>query len=288
MSVRDSIGVALAEVGARLRRGTVQVQDGARGGGSGIVWNGDTIVTNAHVVRGDQPRVTLWDGRIMAARVAAHDPHRDLAVLAVSATGLEPLPRGEASALRTGDVVVAFGAPWGVPNALAMGIVHGVSHDGEPMPRWVRADVRLAPGNSGGPLADAAGRVVGVNTLVVGGLGVAIAIERVAQFLGERPATPALGIAYRPVRVREGSVVRPGLLVLDVRHASAASDAAVWIGDVIVGLDGVRLATVADLGRALTRASAGDVLALDLLRGGHLVTRRVTLREPAPAGARAA
>jgi serine protease Do len=288
MTTREQIGAALAEVGARLRRGTVQVQDGARGGGSGIVWSGGTIVTNAHVVRGDRPRVTLWDGRTVAARVAAHDPRRDLAVLAVDATGLEPLPRGEAASLRTGDVVLAFGAPWGVPNVLAMGIVHAVSRDEGRLPRWVRADVRLAPGNSGGPLADAAGRVVGVNTLVMGGLGVAIASERVAEFLGERPATPTLGIAYRPVRVREGTAVRPGLLVLDVMHASAASDAAVWIGDVIVGIDGVRLAAAADLGRALARARAGDVVALELLRGGHLVTRPVTLREPAPAGARAA
>jgi serine protease Do len=132
----------------------------------------------------------LWHGRALRAELVARDPRRDLAVLAVDATDLPAAVPGDPAALRVGELVVAFGHPLGVSNALALGIVHAPSRAAAPGGRladdaWVRADVRLAPGNSGGPLADIRGRVVGINTLIYSGLGVAVSVTEVRRFLAE-------------------------------------------------------------------------------------------------------
>ncbi len=118
---------------------------------------------------------------------------------------------------------MALGNPLGWVGALAFGVVHEVPRSprtGDP--RWIRADIRLAPGNSGGPLADARGRVVGINTMVAGGVGVAIPVSTVARFLADGGRTPTLGVTLRPVGVRDGSMLRAGLLVLGVAPGSPA------------------------------------------------------------------
>ena len=141
----------------------------------------------------------LWDGRRLPARLAARDARRDLAVLQVAATGL-PAPRaGDSDALRPGELVIAVGSPLGFAGALSTGVVHSVgSIRGMGGERWIGANVRLAPGNSGGPLADARGRVVGINTAIVNGLGVAVPSNAAADFL-RRGARPALGVTLQPV-----------------------------------------------------------------------------------------
>ena len=171
---------ALAE---RLRRVTVRVATtGARfdGVGAGIIWpsSGRSIVmTNAHVVprrRGDQLVVEDDAGHRADADVIARDAERDLALLAVNEVPSGwPAPAfiGKAHALRAGEIVVALGHPFGVGGALSFGIVHA-SPKGDDS--WVRADVRLAPGNSGGPLATLDGAVVGINSMIARGLGIAV------------------------------------------------------------------------------------------------------------------
>ncbi|HEU4630457.1 MAG TPA: trypsin-like peptidase domain-containing protein [Gemmatimonadaceae bacterium] len=192
----------LAAVGAALRAVTVVVRNGgardggrtdAGGHGSGIVWTADgTIVTNAHVARSPAPTVVLADGRVLRARLVARDPRRDLAVLRIAPEALDgvPLPRaviGAPRALRPGELVVALGHPFGVAHALSVGVVHAAPGAWPPAATgaspYVCADIRLLPGNSGGPLADARGRVVGVNSMVVGGLGVAISADEVRRLL---------------------------------------------------------------------------------------------------------
>lgn len=189
----------LAAVGAALRAVTVVVRRrdaGHRAGrgeplpdghGSGIVWADDgTIVTNAHVAPGDTAFVRLADGRRAQARVVARDPRHDLAILRAdrAALGPRPLPvpvLGEPGALRAGELVVALGHPLGVAHALAVGVMHAAP--GGAHAPWLRADIRLAPGNSGGPLADARGRIVGINSMIVGGLGVAVSVDAVRRLL---------------------------------------------------------------------------------------------------------
>jgi serine protease Do len=177
MSELDSGFAALA---ATLRASTVRVHDGERGSGSGVVWAAQgSIVTNAHVVRGRYADVVFQDGRRERAVVLRRDDARDLAVLRVSVRGgeLRPVNVRDSRTLLPGELVVAVGNPLGLVGALCAGVVQRRN------PRWVVANVRLAPGNSGGPLADGTGRVVGINSMVANGLAFAVPTEAVEEFL---------------------------------------------------------------------------------------------------------
>jgi serine protease Do len=264
------------EIAEKLRRSTVQVLsgDGARGGsGSGIIWDADgTVITNAHVARDEQVRVELWDGRSMSAAVAARDTYADLVKLRLRtsnlSSNLSAAEWRESSSLRAGELAVAIGNPLGFIGALTTGVVHGAGAiPGLGRMQWVHAAIRLAPGNSGGPLADAAGRIIGVNTMVVsGGLALAIPSERVVRFL-EQGSRPALGIAIRPVK--------EGLLVLQVNPDSAAERASLMTGDLLLGL------TMDDLSEAIGEA-AGSVLKLQFRRGNGRIRREVSVEVPGP------
>jgi serine protease Do len=241
------------EVAERLRRSTVQVfSKGHQGGGSGVVWDAaGVVVTNAHVARSDEARIELWDGRQFDGRVTSRDPRRDLAVLRISTGGLEAVPHGDSDALRPGELVIAVGSPLGFAGALSTGVLHSVGAlPGMGRQTWIRAAVRLAPGNSGGPLADAEGRVIGINTAIVNGLGVAVPSNAALGFLRRGPR-PSLGVVLRPVRY--------GLMLLDVQPGGAAAAGSLDPGDVLLG-------TFDDLSDALD--SGQEVLRLQFFRGG--------------------
>ncbi|OLB39032.1 MAG: hypothetical protein AUH11_05200 [Acidobacteria bacterium 13_2_20CM_57_17] len=142
------------ETAEQLRRSTVLIHSGGRGSGSGVIWSSDgLIVTNAHVVRGSNVRVQLWDGREFEGAVASRDPRRDLAALRISADSLPAASPADSSQLRPGELAIAIGNPMGFVGALTTGVIHAIG----PLPAlgsqtWVQASVRLAPGNSGGPL----------------------------------------------------------------------------------------------------------------------------------------
>ncbi len=255
------------EIAERLRRSTVQVFSGRqRGGGSGVVWKpGGLIVTNAHVARQLQPRVELWDGRSFEARVLAHDARRDLAALRIDNSSLgSDLPAvtpGDSGSLRPGELVIAVGSPLGFSGALSTGVVHSIG----PLPGmgrqdWIRADVQLAPGNSGGPLADARGQVIGINTAIVNGLGAAVPSNAVTAFL-EQGARPALGVSLRPVSF--------GLLILEVDPDGAAAAASLRAGDILLGSFDT-LSEALDSGR--------DVLRLQFFRGDRTRVREAFVR----------
>ena len=181
----EPLAAAAADLAARLGRVTVEVRGrgrGAEGGavGAGVVWHPDgLILTNAHVASGDVT-VVLADGGARRARLVARDVRRDLAALVVDATDLPAARIGDSGALRVGELVLAVGNPLGLVRALSAGLVHAVG------PRAIHADLRLAPGNSGGPLADAQGHVVGLNAMIVGGLAVAVPSREARQFVREQ------------------------------------------------------------------------------------------------------
>jgi serine protease Do len=168
-----------------LRQVTVEVRSGPRSHGAGVVWRHDgLIVTNAHVATRPPLEVRLADGRILPARLVQRDPARDLAAISVDAGRLAAADSSNEA--RPGQLVIAVGHPHGLTGAIALGVVHSAPANGsEPLRRLLRLDLRLAPGNSGGPVADTAGRVLGLNTLVVNGLAHAIPSAAVAAFLAE-------------------------------------------------------------------------------------------------------
>jgi serine protease Do len=192
----DALTHQLSGVNSRLQRSVVVVQDGQRGAGAGVVWRkGGYIVTNHHVVAGGKPYVSLPDGSQLPARLVAQDPEIDLALLHVDKPDLPSVPVADSRRLRVGQVVLAVGHPWGQRGFVTSGIISSLgearTHGLRRSVPIIRSDVTLAPGNSGGPLANVTGGVIGINTLVVGGdLGVAIPSHLVeafvAQALGER------------------------------------------------------------------------------------------------------
>ena len=153
---------------------------------------------------------------------------------------------------------------WESPNALTMGIAHAAVTEGSR--RFVQADLRLAPGNSGGPLADAHGRVVGINSMVVGGLALAVPADDVERFVGTRAAPALLGVHLAPVRLRGG---RDALLVLGVEPKSRAQHAGLIVGDVLLARDAGRLRYAS---------------MLEVVRGGIAITVQIP-RDPESARA---
>jgi serine protease Do len=174
-----SLTSAFAEIARTLRASTVRVHDErGRGHGAGIVWDPDgTILSNAHVVRGNVATIEWPDGRTVRARVVRRDDARDLVALrATDGAGLIAAPVRSSASVVPGELAVAVGNPYGLQGVVTTGLVQRCNS------RWVVADVRLAPGNSGGPLADAWGRIIGVNAMVAHGLALAIPSDAATAF----------------------------------------------------------------------------------------------------------
>ncbi len=198
----DQLNGALSDATERVRDALVQVQIPGRGGGAGIVWRDDgLIVTNAHVVGRGPAEVVLRDGRRLEARLVARSRGLDLAALSVQepsgAPGLRGADIGDSQALRAGELVFALGHPFGIAGAVTSGVVIGLEPDGPVAPRrgrgreWLVVHMRLRPGNSGGPVVDARGRVVGISTIMAGpDVGMAVPSHVVAAFLRERVEQP--------------------------------------------------------------------------------------------------
>ena len=269
------------EIAEQLRRSTVLVSPGGRGNGSGVIWSADgVIVTNAHVARASQMRIQLWDGREFDGTLVSRDTRRDLAELRISAPNLPAAAAADSSQVRPGELAIAIGNPLGFVGALTTGVVHAVGplrrFGSEP---WVQADVRLAPGNSGGPLADARGRVIGINTMVAGRLALAVPSNAVADFLAADPVDAWLGVTVAPVQVpRPGSRSKVfGLVLLEVEPDGPAANASLLAGDILLGTDEKSFASLDDLSKSL-QGSGPRVLRLAFLRGDYERFRCVTVQ----------
>ena len=203
MNTSQTLMGDLAGVIAHLRQITVELRTTDHAGGSGVIWRADgLIVTSAHVLapaarvadaRGHSSapvekrvdaQVVLVDGRRLPSALVEWDRQLDLALLRVEASDLPTAVVGDSDRLRPGELVLAVGHPLGMAGAVAAGVLHAAP---ERRPsgsaRWLQADLRLAPGNSGGPMADAGGRVVGVNTMIADGLALAVPSNIVRAFV---------------------------------------------------------------------------------------------------------
>lgn len=263
-----------------------------QGGGSGFVFTPDgLILTNSHVVH-DASRiaVTTTDGRHMAASLIGEDPASDLAVIRMDEPGgtdrsLVAATLGDSQRLRVGQIVIAIGAPYGFQSTVTAGVVSALgrslrSYSGRLIEDVIQTDASLNPGNSGGPLVDSLGRVVGVNTATIlpaQGICFAIGINT-AKFVASRLLRDGrirrsyIGISAQTVPVHR-RVVRfydlakeMGALVLSVEENSPAKRAGLREGDIVVALEGQPVAGVDDLHRLLTEVRVGTSSTLTVLR----------------------
>jgi serine protease Do len=284
--------VANLRVTRRLRGGRT-----AMGGGSAVVITPDGfLVTSAHVVEGSRSgSASFVDGREMRFAVVGADPLSDIAVLRADAEDLAPARLGDASELQVGQLVVAIGNPHGYAGSVTAGVVSAlgrslpVGRRGGPrrmVENVVQTDAALNPGNSGGALVEGSGRVVGINTAVAGvGLGLAVPINDatrriVATLMAEgrvRRAWLGVAVGPRPLpprvagRLGRGSAVE----VIEVVDGSPADLAGLRPEDLLVELDGIRLAGADDLQRMMTAERIGTAVKATVVREGEL--RAVTL-----------
>ena len=294
-SVARAASTAVAEILEEARRGVVEVKSGGRGSGAGVVWPGRGLVlTNNHVVgrgRRGGVRLTLHDGLALEAEVVKRSRGLDLALLRLRGKtgGLPAVPVGDSDALRVGELVFAIGHPWGKPGTATAGVVSGLgapggrSRWGGPSAGYVRSDVALAPGNSGGPLLNARGEVVGINAMISGRTALSIPSNAAAAWVGEAAGEgdgrPRLGVEVVPVefpasgRPKEGDAW--GLAISCVEEGGPADAAGLLVGDVMLGLAGTGPQDVGEFQDALDR---GDAVSLRVMRGGETLVVEVPPR----------
>jgi serine protease Do len=188
-------GLFLGDAAARLRASVVAIVDDSRrqaggGHGAGIAWSGDLFVTSAHVVTKKKAIVLTSDGRAIDGTVVARDAARDIAVVQAPQARVPAVTTRDPHDLRPGSFVFAVGHPMGVRDAVSIGVLQavrtlpdGYGLNGKGSLPWVQADIRLAPGNSGGPIADVEGNVIGVSAMIVSGLALAVPAPDVEQLL---------------------------------------------------------------------------------------------------------
>jgi serine protease Do len=290
MAEYSSAALAAVRMIEGVQSSVVQVRSSGRGVGAGVIWPGDGLVlTNHHVVSGwrrrGNIRVALRDGRTLKADVVKSGLDLDLALLRLEGDhgDLPAAPVGDSDALRVGELVYAIGHPWGSVGAVSAGIVGGVGELRGPgrgsSARYVRSDVALAPGNSGGPLLNARGEVVAINAMIFGLMALSIpSNEAQAWVAGER--RPRLGIRVLPVELpaflrREAGTA--GLVIAGVETGGAADRAGLLVGDVLLAIAGKPLGETGTL--LETMAHAGDVVSLRLMRGGKIIVMEVRLEE---------
>jgi len=270
---RVAFSEAAAEVAARVGPSVVVVGDHG-GNGAGVIWRADgLIVTNRHVLRGDGVNVQLADGRRFAGQVVARHADRDLALLKIDADGLPAIEVGDSSRVRPGHLVLAIGHPVGFRGAVTAGVIvaagQAATTHGPRTGDWLQTDVTLLPGNSGGPLVDAHGRVVGINTMVAGELSLAIPSQAVEIFVaGDQPGRGYLGIngVVVPLRRTDHPV---GFLLTEVVEGTPADRAGLTIGDIVVAVGERAIADQESLPAALLRLQPGEAVTFATLRGGE-------------------
>jgi len=267
----------------------VQVRSWGRGTGAGVIWDKDGLVlTNHHVVsggrRGARVRVVLHDGRTFDAEIVKRDRNLDLALLRINDGDLPAAPVGDSDALRVGELVYAIGHPWGRLGTVTAGIVSGLGVVRGPggRARYIQSDVALAPGNSGGPLLNARGEVVGINAMIFGRLALSIPSNAVIAWLAGEEQRPRLGARVLPVelptslRRANPGIPETGLIIAALEGDGSAERAGLLVGDVLLSVDG----ETSDESLLDAIARAGDAVRLRVMRGGRISFMDVNLGAP--------
>jgi S1-C subfamily serine protease len=281
-----------------------QQQQGTATGSGFVVDKNGTIVTNAHVVDGaSKVTVSLEEGGdAIDAKVLGVDNDSDVAVLKIDPSGkdLTVLPLGDSSKAQVGDPVVAIGNPFGLQRTVTTGIVSALQRQvdapsGFPISDVIQTDAAINPGNSGGPLLNAQGRVIGINSQIATGggqgsvgIGFAVPINTVKQLLPKLEQGQTVKHAYLGVRMgdltsdqatRLKVPVSDGAVIGLIDNGSPADKAGLKVGDVIVAVDGKKMASATDVVNTISDKSAGDTVQVEYYRGSSKHTVSLKLAE---------
>ncbi len=293
--ILSDLSDALAAMVEAVGPGVVSVEARRRLPGSGIIWSPDgVIVTAHHVVESDENiSVSLADGRSVAAKLVGRDPTTDLAVLRAEATGLKPPAWADADSLRVGHLVLALGRP-GKTVMATLGVVSALGESwrtpaGGLLDRYLQTDVVMYPGFSGGPLVDADGKVLGLNTsALLRGISLAVpasTLRRVTETLlaHGRVRRGYLGVGSQPVRLPSALAKQldqeTGLLLVSVEPGSPAEQGGLLLGDVIVALAGQPIRHMDDLLAGLSGDQVGASVPVRIVRGGKVQEMKVVIGE---------
>jgi len=304
----DSYSRTIAAVVNRVAPSVVNIRAegiGRNGGmGSGFIITPDGFVlTNSHVVHGARRlEVTLHDARTVPAQLVGEDPDTDLAVIRIDSPGLQHVRLADSAGIRVGQIAIAIGSPYGFQQTVTAGVVSALgrtmrAESGRLMDDIVQTDAALNPGNSGGPLVNSAGEIIGVNTAVIlPAQGICFAIaSNTAQFVAAwlikegRIRRSSIGVAGQNVPLHPRVVHfhklerNRGVLVAEVESGSPAALAGILPGDTIVGFKGQPIATIDDLHRRLTAREIGVLSPMMILRGTEKRFVSVIPRELTPA-----
>jgi S1-C subfamily serine protease len=298
----DVEGVKSQQRPGPQRPGRPRAPNESIGSGSGFVFTPDGFVlTNSHVVSGAKRiTVTLLDGRKLPGHPVGDDPDTDLAVIRLYAPELTPVPLGDSSSLRVGQIAIAVGNPFGFDYSVTAGVVSALgrslrTQSGRLVDDVIQTDAALNPGNSGGPLVDSRGHVIGVNTAMIlpaQGICFAIAANTASFVVGKlihegRIRRSFLGVAgqnvplHRRVVRFHGLPMESAVFVVQVEPDSPGARAGVRDGDLIAGFGDKPIAGIDDLHRLLTEDQADKETVLTVLRGSerHLLTVKPVLRK---------
>ena len=304
--ILDSYSLAVTTVAEKVSPAVVNIRTFGRangrgyeaeGAGSGVIIAPDGYaLTNSHVVHGARRfEANLADGRTLAASLVGDDPATDLAVVHIDSTGLPVAGLGDSDRIRVGQLVIAIGNPFGFQTTVTAGVVSALGRSlrgqsGRLIEDVIQTDAALNPGNSGGPLVDSRGRVVGINAAIIQGaqgLCFAIPINTARWVAGllirdGHIRRAYLGISGEVLRLRGpaargGGVTPTGVAVMQVVPGSPAERAGLQPRDIIVALDDAPVLTVDDMHRFLTRAEIGAVVRVGVLRGSQRLELRATL-----------
>jgi serine protease Do len=282
---------------ARTATPTVVSVSRRGGSGSGVIIRAEgVILTNAHVVGNVRTvEVRTADGRTLVGTVLGRDPDVDIAVVRVNATNLPAAPLGDSDRLEVGQIAVAIGNPLGLERTVTQGVVSAVNRAPQGLSietALIQTDAAINPGNSGGPLLDSAGRVIGINTaILVGttGLGFAVPINVAIDVADQILATGRVRRAYLGINLigLTPEIARQfrlpadeGVVVMNVGANTPAARGGLQRGDIIVAMDGTRIADDGEFRRLLRRHRPGETVRLDVVReDGKRQTVNVTLGE---------
>jgi len=309
MNVLRSLSDAVSSVSASVAPSVLHIhalhgRSGQLGGGSGVLIAPDGYaLTNSHVVHGASGiEATLNDGRTLLADVFGDDPATDLALLRLPGSDLPYAALGDSNALRVGDWVIAVGSPYGLSFTVTSGIVSALGRRlrsgerGRAIEGVIQTDAPLNPGNSGGPLIDDAGTVIGINTAVAGdaqGIGFAIPVNLAKPIMlqavaGQPLERPWMGLYYIPVNRSEadkdklpidyGAYIKaPTDGTAAIVPGSPAEKAGLKEGDIITAVNGTRIDGTSSVDEVLSQYKPGDTVTLDVLRDGQTIQLSLTL-----------